>query len=155
MTSQNRKSWDLYFLELAAQVATRGTCDRKQVGCVIVAPNKRIVSTGYNGSIPGAEHCDTAGHLIVNGTCIRTIHAEQNALLNVVVPKGSTAYVTMEPCATCFKLLISSGVTRVVFSEPYRDGCSLYVKELGLEVFGVSADPSTTQQPYAVIEIDV
>lgn len=130
MTSQNRKSWHRYFLELAAQVATRGTCDRKQVGCVIVAPNKRVVSTGYNGSIPGADHCDDVGHLIVNAACIRTIHAEQNALLNVVVPQGSSAYVTMEPCVTCFKLLVSAGVTRIYFVEPYRDGCTKYAKEL-------------------------
>lgn len=130
MTSQNRKSWHRYFLELAAQVATRGTCDRKQVGCVIVAPNKRVISTGYNGSIPGASHCDMTGHLLVNDTCIRTIHAEQNALLNVIVPPKSSAYVTMEPCVTCFKLLVSAGVTKIYFTEPYRDGCSKYAHDL-------------------------
>lgn len=130
MTSQNRKSWHLYFLELAAQVATRGTCDRKQVGCVIVAPNKRVVSTGYNGSIPRSPHCEESGHLIVNGACIRTIHAEQNALLNVIVPPNSSAYVTMEPCVTCFKLLVSAGVKKIYFIEPYRDGCTQHAQTL-------------------------
>lgn len=117
---KKQREWDLYFLQLAEQVKTRGSCNRKQVGCVIVSPEHRIVSCGYNGSIPGTDHCDETTHLLSNNSCIRTIHAEQNALLNSIVPKGSTCYVTMEPCVVCFKLLVSSGVTRIVFIDTYK-----------------------------------
>lgn len=76
-----RKSWNEYFMDLALNVATRSTCDRAFVGCVLVNSDNRIVSTGYNGAISGNPHCDEVGHTLRDGHCIATIHAEMNALL--------------------------------------------------------------------------
>jgi dCMP deaminase len=117
----NRKSWDQYFMDIASMVATRATCDRLHVGCVIVK-DKKIVSTGYNGSVSGQPHCDEIGHLYnEQGRCVRTIHAEQNAIIvaNRDDLKGSTAYVTHQPCENCAKLLVQSGVNRIVYKEKY------------------------------------
>ena len=75
-----RSSWDEYFMGIARQVATRATCDRKHVGAVLVR-NRMILSTGYNGSIRGLPHCDEVGHMMENGHCVATVHAEANAIL--------------------------------------------------------------------------
>lgn len=118
-----RKSWDEYFLDIADEVSTRSTCNRLSVGCVIVK-DKRIISTGYNGSIHGMGHCDDIGHLYNDqGRCIQTIHSEQNAILhaNRLDLVGSTAYVTHYPCENCAKLLVQSGVKRVVYRNPYEN----------------------------------
>lgn len=118
-----RDSWDSFFMRVAREVATRATCDRKHVGAIIVRDNN-IIATGYNGSIPKMEHCNEVGHIVIDGSCVRTTHAEQNALCQAakrgVALQDSTAYVTCEPCWTCFKLLITSGVTRIVFVDPYN-----------------------------------
>lgn len=71
-----RKSWDEYFMEITEMVATRSTCDRAFVGCVLVNSDNRIISTGYNGSVTGNPHCDEVGHTMRDGHCIATIHAE-------------------------------------------------------------------------------
>ena len=76
----DRVSWEKYFMNIATEVATRSTCDRKHVGAVIVR-EKTILSTGYNGSIKGLPHCDEAGHEMVDGHCVRTTHAEANAIV--------------------------------------------------------------------------
>lgn len=117
-----RKSWDRYFLDIANMVAARGTCDRLQVGCVITKGN-RIISTGYNGSIKGEPHCDEVGHCYNNeGRCIRTIHAEQNAIIFAKEDlEGSTAYVTHEPCETCTKLLVQAGVKKIIYLHKYNN----------------------------------
>ena len=116
-----RKDWDEYFLDIAEKVAERSTCDRLHVGCVIVK-DKKIISTGYNGSIRGMDHCDDVGHLMdEGGHCIRTIHAEQNAIIfaDRHLLQGATAYVTDEPCHLCTKLLVQAGVKRIVFRRAY------------------------------------
>lgn len=116
-----RKSWHEYFMDIAEMVATRATCDRLHVGCVIVK-DKKIVSTGYNGSAHGEPHCDDVGHLYNDqGRCIRTIHAEQNAILHARRDDliGATAYVTHEPCENCTKLLAQAGIDTVIFKHPY------------------------------------
>lgn len=77
--SPKRQSWDEYFIRIAEEVATRSTCNRKHVGAVIVR-ERSILATGYNGSIRGMPHCDDVGHLMVNDHCIRTVHAEANAI---------------------------------------------------------------------------
>lgn len=121
--SNERKSWDEYFLDIADMVATRSTCERLHVGCVLVK-DKQIISTGYNGSISGHDHCTGEGCLKnEQGRCIRTIHAEQNALLFADRHKleGATAYVTHEPCETCTKLLAQSGIKKVVFRSAYEN----------------------------------
>ena len=110
-------------MQMAHLVATRATCDRKHVGAVIVKDN-RVLSTGYNGSLPGAPHCDTDGHLMVDGHCVRTVHAEANAIAHAAkhgVPlDGSTLYVTASPCPTCYKLAVSAGIQRIVYDEYYK-----------------------------------
>ncbi|HNZ25194.1 MAG TPA: dCMP deaminase family protein [Polyangiaceae bacterium] len=119
-----RASWDEYFMRIALQVATRATCDRKHVGAVIVR-DRFILSTGYNGSIPGLAHCDDVGHLMEDGHCVRTVHAEANAICqsarNGARIEGATLYVTASPCFNCFKLCASAGISTIVYGEFYRD----------------------------------
>jgi dCMP deaminase len=123
-----RLGWDSYFINLAKYIALRSTCDRLSVGCVIVKDN-RVIGTGYNGSVSGLGHCGEVGHLYNDqGRCIRTVHAEQNALLTAdkTLLKGSTAYVTHYPCEICSKLLVQAGISRVVYLEPYENKHSKY-----------------------------
>lgn len=118
-----RDNWDIFFMNIAREVATRATCNRKHVGAILTIDNS-IVATGYNGSISKMGHCDDIGHLMHNGSCVRTIHAEVNAIANAVkrgvVLNNSTVYITCEPCWNCFKILIASGVCRIVYDEPYN-----------------------------------
>lgn len=120
----NRPSWDEYFMGIALQVAKRSTCDRAHVGAVIVR-DRRILTTGYNGSPSGLPHCDDVGHLLVEGHCVRTIHAEQNAIVQAaylgISVRGGTLYVTHQPCLTCAKLIINAGIRRVVYAGTYPD----------------------------------
>lgn len=122
--SKARLDWDHYFMEIAKVIATRGTCDRKHVGAVIVR-DRSILSTGYNGSVAGMPHCDEVGHLMEDGHCVRTIHGEANAIIqaarNGVMLDGSTLYTTASPCWPCFKLISNSGIKKVVYGEFYRD----------------------------------
>lgn len=130
-----RKSWDDYFLDISRQVATRSTCPRLHVGCVIVK-EKNIVATGYNGSIHGHPHCDELGCLIdERGRCIRTCHAELNAVLHAQRDdlKGATAYVTHEPCENCAKTLAQSGIARIVYAHAYPNKWNHYFLD-GVEV---------------------
>ncbi len=119
-----RASWDQYFMAIARQVATRSTCDRKHVGALIVR-DRMILATGYNGSITGLDHCDDVGHLMENGHCVRTVHAEANAIVQAARSgtslEGGELYVTASPCFGCFKLVANAGIRRVVFAEFYRD----------------------------------
>ncbi len=118
-----RASWDSYFMGIATAASTRATCDRLHVGAVIVV-DKSIVATGYNGSVRGAPHCDEAGHLLENDHCVRTVHAEANAIAQAArrgsKTDGATMYVTHLPCWPCFKLLINAGIKRVVYGTPYK-----------------------------------
>jgi dCMP deaminase len=120
----NRPSWDEYFLKVAMLVSERATCPRMHCGCVLVK-NKQILSTGYNGSIPGDDHCEEAGCLIVDNHCVRTIHAEMNAILQCsqhgISTLNSIAYVTNMPCTNCAKSLITSGVREIVIFSDYHD----------------------------------
>jgi len=133
-----RATWDEYFMGIAKQVATRATCDRKFVGAVLVR-DRFLLATGYNGSLQGAAHCSEVGHLMEDGHCVRTIHAEANALVqaarNGVRIEGATIYVTASPCFNCFKLLANAGVKRIVYGEFYRDQRIFdFAKELGIEL---------------------
>ncbi|HAE92514.1 deoxycytidylate deaminase [Tissierella praeacuta] len=120
----NRKSWKEYFMEITELVATRSTCDRAFVGCLLVNDDNRIVSSGYNGSVSGNPHCDDIGHTMRDGHCIATIHAEINALLYCakegISVKGCTAYVTHFPCLNCTKALIQSGIKHIYYKNDYR-----------------------------------
>lgn len=119
-----RPTWDQQFAEIAALTARRGTCDRSQVGCVITVQN-RIVASGYNGAVAGAPHCDEVGHRMEGSACVRTVHAEANAIADAarrgVSVESGTAYVTRIPCINCAKLLVSAGILRVVCSTPRKD----------------------------------
>lgn len=119
-----RVAWDRYFMNLAVQAATRSTCPRKHVGAVIVR-DKAVLATGYNGSIRGLPHCTDVGCLMENDHCVRTVHAEANALLQAarhgVRIDGADIYVTASPCWECFKLIANAGLRRVWYGEFYRD----------------------------------
>ena len=133
-----RASWDEYFMRIAEQVATRATCDRKHVGAVIMR-DKSILATGYNGSIRGLSHCDEDGHLMEDGHCVRTIHAEANAVIqaarNGVRIDQATIYVTASPCWNCFKMIANGGLVRIVYGEFYRDERIFQIAEkLGIEL---------------------
>lgn len=134
-----RPGWDDYFLRMARLVATRATCPRRHVGAVLVRDN-RVVATGYNGSVPGDTHCEDAGCLMENGHCIRSIHAELNALLQCAMStqtsEGATLYCTDFPCVHCAKALVQAGIARVVYVSDYPDANSAVVfRRAGVELF--------------------
>jgi len=127
-----RPSWDEYFMSIAEMVGSRGTCDRGRSGCVIVK-DKRILVTGYVGSPAGLPHCDEVGHemhKVVHEDghesmhCIRTIHAEQNAIAQAArlgIPlEGATVYCKMTPCYVCAKMLMNCGIKEVVAFRDYH-----------------------------------
>lgn len=129
---QQRPSWDEYFLQMADMIGARGTCDRGRSGAVIVK-DKRMLSTGYVGSPIGLPHCDDAGHEMhtvtqedgtISRHCIRTAHAELNAIANAarigVAIDGSTVYCKMVPCYVCAKMIINSGIKKVVALKDYH-----------------------------------
>lgn len=127
-----RPSWDSYFLDLMETVATRATCDRGKAGCIVVK-DRQIMTTGYVGSPPNLPHCDDVGHLMKSvidddGTtrqhCVRSVHAEQNAICQAakhgISLAGGTLYCRMEPCRVCAMLIISCGMDRVVAKTLYH-----------------------------------
>jgi dCMP deaminase len=129
-----RPSWDEYFIEIANTVAKRATCDRGRSGCVI-ARGKQLLVTGYVGSPNGMAHCDDVGHQMkktihedgtVTTHCVRTVHAEQNAICQAaklgIALEGSTLYCRMTPCRTCAMLIINCGIKRVVCEKKYHTG---------------------------------
>lgn len=129
-----RPSWDDYFMEVANAIAKRATCDRGRSGCVIARDNQLLV-TGYVGSPAGFAHCDEVGHLFkqvvhdgghTTQHCVRTVHAEQNAICQAaklgVALNGSTLYCRMTPCRTCAMLIINCGIVRVVCERRYHAG---------------------------------
>jgi dCMP deaminase len=140
----HRVDWHTYFMNIARQVATRATCDRKHVGAVVVR-DRTILSTGYNGSIRGMPHCDDAGHDIEGGHCVATIHAEANAILqaakNGVGVDGAELYTTASPCWNCFKLIANAGIRTIYYGEFYRDQKSLKVaKQLGIALIDLGSE---------------
>lgn len=130
-----RPSWDEYFMKIAELVKERSTCLRRQVGAVVVKDN-RILTTGYNGAPPNAKHCEEIGCLresmgIPSGErheLCRALHAEQNAVIqaakNGIPIEGSTIYTTTYPCVICAKMLIASGIKRIVYRGGYPDQLS-------------------------------
>ncbi|MEK7652939.1 MAG: cytidine/deoxycytidylate deaminase family protein [Patescibacteria group bacterium] len=127
-----RPTWDEYFMEICRQVARRATCDRGRSGCVIVK-DRQILTTGYVGSPVGVPHCDEIGHEFhrvinpdgsVSQHCIRTAHAEQNAICQSAklgIPlEGATLYCKMTPCYACAKMIINVGIKRVVAEKDYH-----------------------------------
>ncbi len=131
---EKRPTWDEYFMEVARTIAKRATCDRGKSGCVIARDNQILV-TGYVGSPVGFPHCDDVGHQMKKmvhedgsetNHCVRTVHAEQNAICQAArhgIPlAGATVYCKMTPCRTCAMLIINCGITRVVCEKKYHAG---------------------------------
>jgi len=121
-TKHKRPSWDEYFFAIVNCVGSRATCDRSGSGCVIVLDN-RIIATGYTGSLSGLPHCDEVGHQMKSGNCLRTIHAEHNAIAQALkfgIPlSGATMYCEKAPCPACAKMAKSLGIKRIVVSKKY------------------------------------
>lgn len=120
----NRISWDQYFMAQSHLLALRSTCTRLTVGATIVRDN-RIIAGGYNGSIAGGTHCIDDGCYVIDNHCVRTIHAEMNAIIQCakfgVPTEGSTIYVTHFPCLQCCKSLIQAGVKAVYYAVDYKN----------------------------------
>jgi len=143
-----RKNWDSYFLQIAYQVATRATCDRAHVGCVIVR-DKSILSYGYNGSVHKSDHCCDTGCIIRDGHCVRTIHAEINAVIHAArhgirIDDGSLAYITHSPCYQCFKVLVNSGIGEIYYGQEYRLDDLIFDEANHLEIKMVNMDECMT-----------
>lgn len=138
--SSQRPTWDEYFLMLAKLAATRSTCLAFPVGAVIVK-NKQILATGYNGPPSGSVHCIAQGYCYPGlSSCdasktmpSRAVHAEANAIAQAakhgISTEGASIYVTLEPCLSCLKLLISAGVREVFYENPFNSGESLLVRD--------------------------
>jgi dCMP deaminase len=144
-----RPDWDSYFMKIAYAVSERSTCDRAYVGCVLVY-EKRILTTGFNGSPAGQEHCDEIGHLLVDGHCVRTIHAETNAIIQAALhgisTRGCTCYVTHFPCLNCTKVLINAGITRLIYSMAYRmdENAMEFLHKANVEICELKFTPGFT-----------
>jgi len=149
-----RPTWDEYFLELAHSVSKRATCDRGRSGCVIVR-DKQILVTGYVGSPRGLPHCDDVGHFFkkvihedgsITQHCVRTVHAEQNAISQAarrgIALDKSTLYCRMTPCRTCAMLIINCGIERVVCEKKYHTAAEseALFKEAGVKLDYFSQD---------------
>jgi dCMP deaminase len=146
--NMGRPGWDRYFLDLCEAVAKRATCDRGRSGCVIVK-NKRIMTTGYVGAPAGLPHCDEIGHDMrkvfddsgnVTQHCVRTLHAEQNAIIQAAkfgIPlDGASLYCKMTPCRVCAMMIINAGIKRVVCEKRYhadKDTIQLF-RKAGIEL---------------------
>lgn len=154
MTEYERPDWDEYFMNICTEVGKRATCDRGRSGAVIVK-NKRIISTGYVGSPKGLPHCDEEGHLLkksfdekgeLTQNCIRTTHAEQNAIvqaaLHGISTDSATLYCKMEPCFTCAKMIINAGIRRVVCEKRYHDAglTREFFRQAGVELVVLNDD---------------
>ena len=144
--TQNRPSWETYFMDIATLVSKRSTCLRRSVGSIIVK-DKRILSTGYNGAPSGIRHCMETGCLreqlnLASGErheLCRGIHAEQNAIIQAafhgVSIKGATLYCTNLPCSICAKMIINAGIKKVCYTSGYADQMSgEMLKEADVEV---------------------
>ncbi|MCB1051102.1 MAG: cytidine/deoxycytidylate deaminase family protein [Acidobacteria bacterium] len=158
--TNTRPSWDEYFLGLVDAVAKRATCDRGRSGSLIVK-DRQIVATGYVGSPPGHPHCDEDGHLFkqmldedgtVRTHCVRTIHAEQNAICQAarhgIAVQGATLYCSMEPCRTCAMLIASVGIRRVVAWRRYHAGqdSRMILAHSGVELVVIHEEVTSYQQ---------
>lgn len=154
MSQGKRPSWDSYFIQMAQVVAGRSTCLRRQVGAVLVK-DKQILSTGYNGSPSGLQHCDEVGCLrqslgVPSGErheICRAVHAEQNALVQAakhgVAITGADLYTTHQPCVLCTKLLINAGIKRVIYTHSYPDQLAVEMaREAGLDLVKFGEDIS-------------
>lgn len=125
MQNYKKPSRDEIYMEVAKAFAKRSTCLRKAVGACLIRDN-HILGTGYNGAPRLQDECSSVGCLMVDNHCVRTVHAEVNAILsaayNGVSTNGATLYCTAKPCFRCEGLLINAGIKKVIYIEDYSDG---------------------------------
>jgi dCMP deaminase len=145
----NKPTWDEYFLGMARMVATRATCPRRSVGCVIVDPEtKNVISTGYNGAPRGTMHCGNACENIPSGSSFekcRAVHAELNAItaaaLNGATTRGAEMYLTTTPCVFCSRVIINAGISKVYALTYYPQAEAVeLLTEGGIDVVVVNSD---------------
>ncbi|WP_407886219.1 ComE operon protein 2 [Levilactobacillus sp. N40-8-2] len=151
---RERIPWDQYFMLQALVISTRSTCNRLSVGATLVR-DKRIIAAGYNGSVSGDDHCLDEGCYLVDGHCVRTIHAEMNAILQCAkfgeATDGAEIYVTDFPCLQCTKMLLQAGIKKITYmrnyhNDPYAQKL-IALKHVALNQ--VSVDPALlTQLPF-------
>lgn len=146
----DRISWDQYFMAQSHLLALRSTCTRLAVGAMIVREN-RIVAGGYNGSIAGGTHCIDEGCYVIDNHCVRTIHAEMNALLQCakfgVATEGAEMFVTHFPCLPCSKAIIQSGIKKLYYAKDYKNhhyAIELF-KQAGIQLENVSFETSSLE----------
>jgi dCMP deaminase len=141
-----RVSWHSYYMQIANVVASRATCDRLHVGCVLVSEDNHVIATGYNGALSGMPHCvDVGCDMDKNGSCIRVNHAENSAVLQAakhgISTRHATAYCTHSPCISCQKLLAGAGISRVIYEVAYRVDPALCSESIhartGMRVYSV------------------
>ncbi|TFD92351.1 ComE operon protein 2 [Jeotgalibacillus sp. R-1-5s-1] len=145
-----RISWDQYFMAQSHLLALRSTCTRLAVGATIVREN-RIIAGGYNGSIKGGTHCIDEGCYVIDNHCVRTIHAEINALLQCAkfgaATEGAHLYVTHFPCLQCSKAIIQAGIQKIYYATDYKN--HPYAEELfeqaGVQIEHVAFEPSSIE----------
>ncbi|MDT6980411.1 ComE operon protein 2 [Levilactobacillus zymae] len=122
--TKERIPWDQYFMLQALVISTRSTCNRLSVGAIVVR-DRRIIAGGYNGSVSGDDHCLDQGCYLVDGHCVRTIHAEMNAVLQCAkfgeATDGAEIYVTDFPCLQCTKMLLQAGITKITYLRNYHN----------------------------------
>jgi len=146
IVKRERIPWDQYFMLQALVISTRSTCNRLSVGATIVR-DKRIIAAGYNGSVSGDDHCLDAGCYLVDGHCVRTIHAEMNAVLQCAkfgeATDGAEIYVTDFPCLQCTKMLLQAGIRKITYMRNYHN--DPYAQKLialkGVELNQVTVEP--------------
>lgn len=143
-----RIPWDQYFMAQSVLLSLRSTCSRLAVGATIVR-DSRIIAGGYNGSVSGDSHCIDEGCYVVNNHCVRTIHAEMNAILQCakfgVPTEGAEIYVTHFPCLQCTKMILQAGISKIHYLTDYRN--DEYALKL-IEQAGVTVDKVTLSQKY-------
>ncbi|MCV3755014.1 ComE operon protein 2 [Limosilactobacillus fermentum] len=148
---KKRIDWDQYFMVQAALLASRSTCTRLSVGAVLVR-DKRIIGSGYNGAVAGDEHCIDVGCYLRDGHCVRTIHAEMNALLQCAKfgtsTDGAMVYVTDFPCLQCTKSLLQAGITQINYLRNYHnDNYAMKLIELkGVTLHQIKLDADILDQ---------
>lgn len=141
-----RIPWNQYFMAQAVLLSLRSTCTRLEVGATLVK-DRRIIAGGYNGAVSGDNHCIDHGCYVVDGHCIRTIHAEMNALLQCaklgISTEGAEIYVTHFPCLHCTKAILQAGIKKIYYLHDYHNDpyAIELIQKLGVEIQQVKLDP--------------
>lgn len=143
--AEGKPSWDEVMLAQAIMWSRRANCPRLHAGIVFANDDHQTISSGYNGALAGMPECDEVGCLMVDGHCLRTLHAEENAISFAARSNrsliGCTAYISARPCQKCTKLMIQNGVKKILFWKPYNtdqvdDQVERMLKYAGVPILG-------------------